>query len=76
MVMVRVSMSADDTKEWQRQQRPVLTSDRPVKQAYRSLVKLNKEKHKILHLEGRNPRHQDMLGAQMESSSAEEALGS
>ena len=45
MVGMGVSKPADDTKEWQRQQRAVLTSDRPVKQAYGSLMKLNKEKH-------------------------------
>jgi len=49
---------------------------RLAKRAERNLMKFNKEKCKVLHLQRNNPRHQDMLGAaQLGSSSAEKALG-
>lgn len=37
--------------------------DRVEKCADRNLMKLNKEKSKVLHLEQNSPRHQSMLGA-------------
>jgi len=46
------------------------------KWANRSFMMFNKEKSKVLHLGRNNPRHQYMLGSQLESSSAENNLGS
>lgn len=40
----------------------------------KTLMKL-KKKCRVLPLERNNPRHQDMVGAKLESSSAEKALG-
>ena len=50
--------------------------DRPEKWAEGNLMKFNKGKGKVLHLQRSNPRHQCMLGAkQLESSFAEKELG-